>query len=149
MHILFIKFSKKNTEQSQSFLYWQLINHKSSSMKTKKDFWRTMIGAYLLIFLGILILFIVDEDNPFEIYFLLGAIVTEVSSIFIILRALRIYRSLEDKSIYPKQLDFLNRLAIKLYSDKKTSNKVISIALIFGALIGVLIGFNLQEFKSS
>ena len=102
-----------------------------------------MIGAYLLIFLGILILFIVDEDNPFEIYLLLGAIVIEVSSIVVILRALKIYRSLEDKSIYPKQLDFLNRLAIKLYSDKNTSNKVISIALIFGALIGVLIGFNL------
>ena len=112
-------------------------------MKTKKDFWRTMISAYLLIFLGILILFIVDDDNPFEIYILLGAIVIEVSSIVVIVRALKIYRSLEDKSIYPKQLDFLNRLAIKLYSDKKTSNKVISIALIFGALIGVLIGFNL------
>ena len=110
-------------------------------MKTKKEFWRTMIGAYLLIFLGILILFIVDEDNPFEIYLLLGAIVIEISGIVVILRALRIYRSLEDKSIYPKQLDFLNRLAINLYSDKKTSNKVISIALIFGALIGVLMGF--------
>ena len=65
----------------------------------------------------------------------------EISGIVVILRALRIYRSLEDKSIYPKQLDFLNRLAINLYSDKKTSNKVISIALIFGALIGVLMGF--------
>ena len=112
-------------------------------MKTKKDFWRTMISAYSLIFFGILILYIVDDDNPFKIYFLLGAIVIEVSSIGVIVKALKIYRSLEDKSIYPKQLDFLNRLAIKLYSDKKTSNKVISIALIFGALIGVLIGFNL------
>ena len=102
-----------------------------------------MVSAYLLIFLGILILFIVDEDNPFEVYFLLGAILIEGSSIFVIIRALKIYRSLEDKSIYPKQLDFLNRLAIKLYSDKKTSNKVISIALIFGVIIGVLIGFNL------
>lgn len=102
-----------------------------------------MIFAYLLGFLGIVILYIVDEDNPFKIYLLLGAIVIEVSSMVVILRGLKIYRSLEDKSIYPKQLDFLNRLAIKLYSDKKTSNKVISIALIFGALIGVLIGFNL------
>ena len=102
-----------------------------------------MVSAYLLIFLGILILFIVDEDNPFEVYFLLGAILIEGSSIFVIIKVLKIYRSLEDKSIYPKQLDFLNRLAIKLYSDKKTSNKVISIALIFGVIIGVLIGFNL------
>ena len=112
-------------------------------MKTKKDFWKTIISAYILIFFGLFILFVVSKDNPFEIYLLLGVIVIEVLGIIVIVRALKIYRSLEDKSIYPKQLGFLNRLAIKLYSDKKTSNKVISIALIFGALIGVLIGFNL------
>ena len=108
-------------------------------MKTKKDFWRTIVIAYILILLGISILFFVDRDNPFEIYLLLGTIVIEVLAIIIIVRALRIYRSLEDKSIYPKQLDFLNRLAIKLYSDKKTSNIVILIALIVGGIIGVLV----------
>jgi uncharacterized membrane protein HdeD (DUF308 family) len=109
-------------------------------MKTKKDFWRTIVSAYILILLGISILFFVDRDNPFEIYLLLGTIVIEVLAIIIIVRALRIYRSLEDKSIYPKQLDFLNRLAIKLYSDKKTSNIVMLIAGIVGGIIGVLVG---------
>jgi len=109
-------------------------------MKTKKDFWRTIVIAYILILLGISILFFVDRDNPFEIYLLLGTIVIEVLAIIIIVRALRIYRSLEDKSVYPKQLDFLNRLAIKLYSDKKTSNIVMLIAGIVGGIIGVLVG---------
>ena len=44
-------------------------------MKTKKDFWRTIVIAYILILLGISILFFVDRDNPFEIYLLLGTIV--------------------------------------------------------------------------
>ena len=43
-------------------------------MKTKKDFWKTVLVAYLLIFLGIIILLITDENNPFEIYFLYLAI---------------------------------------------------------------------------
>ena len=102
-------------------------------MKTKKDFWKTVLIAYLLIFSGVIILLITDENNPFEIYFLLGVIV--------IGRALKIYRSLEDKSIYPKKLDFLNKLAMKLYSDKKTSDKVITIAILIGATIGFVIGF--------
>ena len=118
-----------------------LTNHKSNLMKTKKDFWKTIISAYILIFFGIFILFVVSKDNPFEIYLLLGVIVIEVLGVIVIVRALKIYRSLEDKSIYPKQLGFLNRLAIKLYSDKKTSNKVVIIALMIGALIGAIIGF--------
>ena len=108
-------------------------------MKTKKDFWKTVLSAYLLVFSGIIILLITDEKNPFEIYFLVGVIVIEVLGLIVILRALRIYRSLEDKSIYPKKLDFLNKLAMKLYSDKKTSNKVITIAILIGAFIGFLV----------
>tara|TARA_Y100000389_G_C17266024_1_gene415486 strand:+ start:134 stop:469 length:336 start_codon:yes stop_codon:yes gene_type:complete len=108
-------------------------------MKTKKDFWRKIVSAYILILLGIFILFFMDRDNPFEIHLLLGAIVIEVLALNIIVRALRIYRSLEDKSIYPKQLDFLNSLAIKLYSEK-TSNIVMLIAVIVGGIIGVLVG---------
>ena len=109
-------------------------------MKTKKDFWKTAFSAYVLIFSGIILLFITDENNPFELYFLIGVIVIEVLGLIVIGRALRIYRSLEDKSIYPKKLDFLNKLAIKLYSDKKTSDKVITIAILIGASIGVVIG---------
>ena len=56
--------------------------------------------------------------------------------------------SLEDKSIYPKKLDFLNKLAMKLYSDKKTSDKVITIAILIGATIGFVIGF-IQSCKNS
>jgi len=52
-------------------------------MKTKKDFWRTIVIAYILILLGISILFFVDRDNPFEIYLLLGTIVIEVLAIII------------------------------------------------------------------
>ena len=110
-------------------------------MKTKKDFWKTVLIAYLLIFSGVIILLITDENNPYEIYFLLGVIVIEVLGLIVIGRALKIYRSLEDKSIYPKKLDFLNKLAMKLYSDKKTSDKVITIAVLIGATIGFVIGF--------
>ena len=74
---------------------------------------------------------------------MVGVIFTEILGLIVIMRALRIYRSLEDKSIYPKKLDFLNKLAMKLYSDKKTSNKVITIAILIGASIGIVIGFEI------
>jgi hypothetical protein len=109
-------------------------------MKTKKDFWKTIIYAYLAIFSGIIILLASPGDSKTQIYFLLAVILLEVLGIIIIQKALKIYRSLDDKSIYPKQLDFLNRLATKLYSDKKTSNIVMIVALLIGGFIGVIIG---------
>ena len=109
-------------------------------MKTKKDFWGTVLLAYLMIFSGAIVLFMNLEDKTNEIYILVGVIVLEALGLFTILRALKIYRALEDKSVYPKQLDFLNRWASKLYSDEKTSNKVILIATLVGAVIGVIIG---------
>ena len=107
-------------------------------MKTKRDFWRLIGLSYLQIFSGIILLYIIEENTPFEIYLLIGVIVLEVSGLITIVKALKIFRSLEDKSVYPKQFDFLNRIAIKLYSDKKKSNMVVGIAISVGILIGIL-----------
>lgn len=106
-------------------------------MKTKKDFWRLIGLSYLLIFSGIFLLYIA-EDTQFEIYLLVGVIVLEVSGLIVVWKALEVFRSLKDKSVYPKQLDFLNKIAIKLYSDKKKSNIVFGVAISVGVLIGVL-----------
>ena len=106
-------------------------------MKTKKDFWRLIGLSYLLIFSGIFLLYIA-EDTQFEIYLLVGVMVLEVSGLIVVWKALEVFRSLKDKSVYPKQLDFLNKIAIKLYSDKKKSNIVFGVAIIVGVLIGVL-----------
>ena len=109
-------------------------------MKTKKDFWKTVIYAYVAIISGVIILLASPSDSKAKIYFLLAVIILEVLGIIIIQKALKIYRSLDDKSIYPKQLDFLNRLASKLYSDKKTSNIVMIVSLLIGGFIGAIIG---------
>lgn len=106
-------------------------------MKTKKDFWRLIGLSYLLIFSGIFLLYIA-EDTQFEIYLLVGVMVLEVSGLIVVWKALEVFRSLKDKSVYPKQLDFLNKIAIKLYSDKKKSNIVFGVAISVGVLIGVL-----------
>ena len=106
-------------------------------MKTKKDFWRLIGLSYLLIFSGIFLLYIA-EDTQFEIYLLVGVMVLEVSGLIVIWKALEVFRYLKDKSVYPKQLDFLNKIAIKLYSDKKKSNIVFGVAISVGVLIGVL-----------
>ena len=106
-------------------------------MKTKKDFWRLIGLSYLLIFSGIFLLYIA-EDTQFEIYLLVGVMVLEVSGLIVVWKALEVFRSLKDKSVYPKQLDFLNKIAIKLYSDKKKSNIVFGVAICVGVLIGVL-----------
>ena len=107
-------------------------------MKTKRDFWRLIGLSYLLIFSGIILLYIIEKNTPFEIYLLIGVIILEVSGLITIVKALKIFRSLEDKSVYPKQLDFLNRIAVKLHSDRKKSNIVVGTAIIFGILIGIL-----------
>ena len=106
-------------------------------MKTKKDFWRLIGLSYLLIFSGIFLLYIA-ENTQFEIYLLVGVMVLEVSGLIVVWKALEVFRSLKDKSVYPKQLDFLNKIAIKLYSDKKKSNIVFGVAICVGVLIGVL-----------
>lgn len=112
-------------------------------MKTKKEFWMTMLLSYVLIFAGIIMLYVTWENKKTEIYVLLAVMVVEILGLITIGRALKIFRGLEDKSVYPKQLDFLNRIAAKLYSDKKTSNIVIAIAITVGAAIGIIIGLNL------
>ena len=95
---------------------------------------RAFLPAY---FSGIFLLYIA-EDTQFEIYLLVGVMVLEVSGLIVVWKALEVFRSLKDKSVYPKQLDFLNKIAIKLYSDKKKSNIVFGVAISVGVLIGVL-----------
>ena len=107
-------------------------------MKTKKDFWRLTLFAYLFIFSGIILLYFIEVDSQFEIYFLVGVIVLEVSGLVIANRALNVYHSLANKSVYPKQLDFINRLNAKLHTSKKKSKLLYGIAIVIGALIGFL-----------
>lgn len=107
-------------------------------MKTKKDFWRLALFTYLCIFSGIILLFSIEEDSQFEIYFLVGVIILEVSGLVIGYRALNVYHSLDDKSVYPKQLDFINRLNEKIHTSKKQSKLIYVIAIVLGALIGIL-----------
>lgn len=107
-------------------------------MKTKKDFWRLTLFTYLFIFSGLILLFSIEEDSQFEIYFLVGVIILEVSGLVIGYRALNVYHSLDDKSVYPKQLDFINRLNEKIHTSKKQSKLIYVIAIVVGALIGFL-----------
>ena len=107
-------------------------------MKTKKDFRRLALFTYLCIFSGIILLFSIEEDSQFEIYFLVGVIILEVSGLVIGYRALNVYHSLDDKSVYPKQLDFINRLNEKIHTSKKQSKLIYVIAIVLGALIGIL-----------
>ena len=107
-------------------------------MKTKKDFWRLIGLSYFFIFSGILLLYFTEENSEFEIYQLVGVIILEITGLIVIWKALQVFRSLEDKSVYPKQLDFLNKIAVKLYSEKKKSNLVFGIAIFVGILIGAI-----------
>ena len=75
-------------------------------MKTKKGFWRLIGLSYLLIFSGIILLFIIEEDTQIEIYFLIGVIVLEISGLITIVKALKIFRSLEDKSVIQNNMIF-------------------------------------------
>ena len=110
----------------------------SIKMKTKKDFWRLMGLSYALIFSGILLLYFTEENTEFEIFMLVGVVFLEVMGLIVVFKALKVFRSLKDKSVYPKQLNFLNKIAVKLYSDKKKSNLVIGIAIFVGLLVGAL-----------
>ena len=58
--------------------------------------------------------------------------------------AKRIYQELEDKKIYPSQLDFLNKLAFKLYSDKNKFRKTFIVATIVGLTLGVFLGYYME-----
>ena len=107
-------------------------------MKTKKDFWRLIGLSYFFIISGILLLYFTEENSEFEIYQLVGVIILEITGLIVIGKALQVFRSLEDKSVYPKQLDFLNKIAVKLYSEKKKSNLVFGIAIFVGVLIGAI-----------
>ena len=75
-------------------------------MKTKKGFWRLIGLSYLLIFSGIILLYIIKKNTPFEIYLLIGVIVLEVSGLITIVKALKIFRSLEDKSVIQNNMIF-------------------------------------------
>ena len=56
-------------------------------MKTKKDFWKTVIYAYVAIISGVIILLAIPSDSKAKIYFLLAVIILEVLGIIIILLA--------------------------------------------------------------
>lgn len=107
-------------------------------MKTKKDYWRTILYAYILIILGILLLFFKIETLPI-IPQMIAVIVLGLLGVYILFKAIKIYQVLDDKNIYPSQLDFLNKMAFKFYGDKKRARTTLIIAIIVGIILGVFL----------
>ena len=48
-------------------------------MKTKKDFWMTVVLAYILILSGIIMLYFIWDNKETELYVLLAIIVVEIA----------------------------------------------------------------------
>lgn len=109
-------------------------------MKTKNDYWRNIFYGYCFIIIGLILLFFRINTLP-EIPQLFGVLIFSGIGMYFIIKAVKIYQGLEDKKIYPSQLDFLNKLAFKLYSDKKKFRKTFIVATIVGLTLGVFLGY--------
>ena len=109
-------------------------------MKTKNDYWRNILYGYCFIIIGLILLFFRINTLP-EIPQLFGVLILSGIGMYFIIKAVKIYQGLEDKKIYPSQLDFLNKLAFKLYSDKKKFRKTFIVATIVGLTLGVFLGY--------
>jgi len=109
-------------------------------MKTKNDYWRNVLYAYCFIIIGLILLIFRINTLP-EIPQLFGVLIFTGIGMYFVIKAVKIYQELEDKKIYPSQLDFLNKLAFKLYSNKKKSRKTFIVATIVGLTLGVFLGY--------
>ena len=112
-------------------------------MKTKNDYWRNILYAYCFIIIGLILLFFRINTLP-EIPQLFGVLIFSGIGMYFLIKAVRIYQELEDKKIYPSQLDFLNKLAFKLYSYKKKFRKTFIVATIVGITLGVFLGYYME-----
>lgn len=99
-------------------------------MHTKKDYWIQILIAYIFLAIGIVIIIF------FKDYSLLALLFMGFSLLWIF-KAVKVFRSLKDKNIYPKKFVLLNRW-VKWSLDPKRFWYVFLISLLFGALIGIL-----------
>ncbi len=102
-------------------------------MYTKKDYWTQILIAYLFLAIGLVIVsqFLGKGYSLFAFPFLGLAMVW-------IFKAVKIFRSLEDKNVYPKKFTFLNRWA-QWSLDSKRFKYVFLISILIGGIIGFLI----------
>ena len=99
-------------------------------MHTKKDYWIQILIAYIFLTIGIGIGIFFKEYSLLALLFL-------GFSLLWIFKAVRVFRSLKDKNVYPKKFVLLNRWA-KWSLDPKRFWYVFLISLLFGAIIGIL-----------
>ena len=97
-------------------------------MHTKKDYWIQLLIVYLFLTIAFVILFQFKGYHLFAIPFIGLAMVW-------IFKAVKIFRSLDDKNIYPKKLHFLNLWA-QWSLDAKRFKYVFLISILLGAVIG-------------
>jgi len=99
-------------------------------MHTKKDYWIQILIAYIFLAIGIVIIIFFKEYSLLALLFL-------SFSLLWIFKAVRVFRSLKDKNVYPKKFVLLNRWA-KWSLNPKRFGYVFLISLLFGAIIGIL-----------
>ena len=97
-------------------------------MRTKKDYWIQLLMVYVFLTIAFVILFQFKGYHLFAIPFIGLAFLW-------IFKAVKIFRSLDDKNIYPKKLNFLNLFA-KWSLEAKRFKYVFLISILFGAVIG-------------
>ena len=100
-------------------------------MYTKKDYWIQILIAYIFLVIGIVII------KFFKEYSLLALLFLGLTLLWII-KAVKVFRSLKDKNVYPKKFIQLNHWA-KWSLDPKRFRYVFLISLLLGAIIGILI----------
>lgn len=106
-------------------------------MYTKKDYWIQILIAYVFLAIGLVIIsqFLGKAYSLFAFPFLGLAMVW-------IFKAVKIFRSLKDKNVYPKKFIFLNRWAQWSLASKRFKY-VFLISIFIGGIIGFLIACQL------
>ena len=99
-------------------------------MHTKKDYWIQILLAYIFLAIGIVIIIF------FKDYSLLALLFMGFSLLWIF-KAVKVFRLLKDKNVYPKKFILLNRW-VTWSLDPKRFWYVFLISLLFGAVIGIL-----------
>ena len=99
-------------------------------MHTKKDYWIQILIAYVFLAIGIVIIIFFKDYSLLALLFL-------GFSLLWIFKAVKVFRSLKDKNVYPKKFILLNRW-VKWSLDPKRFWYVFLISLLFGAFIGIL-----------
>ena len=100
--------------------------------KTKRDYWNQIINSFVFLMISKVILYI-----DLSLIFLIMVFPLTALSLYFTFRAVKIFRTLEDKNLYPQKLNFLNRWA-KYSLDKKRFKYFFIIFFSIGILIGYL-----------